>query len=141
MKLRRSRLWQPALRAVSGRAPRCILPEIMWFWAIKVPPQGSGEYGGFLCVPVEADASNRPAKAGLCVFDSEDDARRFIDQQESDPGYEPTPLEHHSITLIVDSEEVDTPERILYIGKYHDGEEIGVEPLSTEEFLRTIEEG
>jgi hypothetical protein len=114
----------------------------MWFFAIKVPPeQGSGEYGGFLCVPVEPDTPDQSTKVGLCVFNSEDDAQRFIDQQEPDSGYEPTPLEDHSIALIVDNEEVGTPECIFYVGEYRDGEEVGADPLSSDEFLRTIEEG
>ena len=114
----------------------------MWFWAIKVPPQqGSGEYGGFLCLPVEPGTSDQPTKAGLCVFDSEDGAQRFIDQQQPDSGYEPTPLEHHSIALIVDTEEVNTPECIFYMGEYNDGEEKGTPPLSTAEFLQAIDEG
>lgn len=114
----------------------------MWFWAIKVPPQqGTGEYGGFLCLPVESDASDQPTRAGLCVFDSEDGAQRFIDQQQPDSGYEPTPLEHHSIELIVDTEEVGTPDCIFYLGEYNDGEGKGTQPLSTAEFLQATDEG
>jgi len=92
-------------------------------------------------VPVEPDTPDQSTKVGLCVFNSEDDAQRFIDQQEPDSGYEPTPLEDHSIALIVDNEEVGTPECIFYVGEYRDGEEVGADPLSSDEFLRTIEEG
>lgn len=114
----------------------------MWFWAIKVPPQqGSGEYGGFLCLPVGSDASDQPTKAGLCVFDSEDGAQRFIAQQQPDSGYEPTPLEPHSIELIVDTGEVGTPDCIFYLGEYNDGGGHGAQPLSAAEFLQAIDEG
>lgn len=92
-------------------------------------------------MPVEPGAPDQSTKAGLCVFDSEDDAQRFIDQQEPDSGYEPTPLEDHSIALIVDNEEVGTPEWVFYIGEYRDSEELRAQPLSSDEFLRTIEEG
>ncbi len=92
-------------------------------------------------MPVELGAPDQPAKAGLCVFDGEDDARRFIDQQAPDSGYEPTPLEDHSIALIVDNEGVGTPERVFYIGEYRDGEEVRARPLSSDEFLRTVGEG
>lgn len=90
-------------------------------------------------MPVEPNTPGQPTKVGLCVFDSEDDAQRFIDQQEPDSGYEPTPLEGHSIALIVDNEEVGTPDCIVYIGEYRDGEEVRAEPLSSDEFLRTID--
>ncbi len=90
-----------------------------------------------MMVPPEEQV--RLAKSGLLVFDTEEDAQRFIDERHPGSGYEPAPLGHDAIADSVDSEREGTPDCIFYVGPYRTGDRMGA-PISTSQFLAAINE-
>ncbi len=118
----------------------CIRLTEVWFWVINVTwYEGSGEQTGVLSVMVPPDEQDQPTKSGLLVFDTEEDAQRFVDERHPGSGYKPTPLRHGSIVDTVNSEHEGTPDCIFYVSPYRTGDRMGA-PISTSQFLAAIDE-
>lgn len=88
---------------------------------------------------IPSDEQAQLAKSGMLVFNTEEDAQRFIDERHPGSGYEPTPLGHGAIVDTVDSEREGTPDCIFYVGPYRTGDQTGA-PISTSQFLAAIDE-
>lgn len=113
----------------------------MRFWVINGTwSEGSGEQTGVLSVMISPNEKAQLTKLGLLVFNTEEDAQRFIDERHPKLGYEPAPLKHGSIVGTVDSEREGTPDCIFYVGPYREGDDLGA-PISTSQFLAAIDEG
>ena len=120
---------------------RYVKIENMRLWVINATwSEGSEEQTGLLSVMVSPDEQARLTKLGLLVFDTEEDAQRFVDERHLGSGYEPAPLKHGSIVRTVDSEGEGTPDCILYLGPYQKGDRLGT-PISASQFLTAIDEG
>jgi hypothetical protein len=92
-----------------------------------------------LSVMIPPDEQAQLTKPGLLVFNTEEDAQRFIDERHPSSGYQPTPLRHGSIVETVDSEREATPDCIFYIGAYQKGDQMGA-PINASRFLAAIDE-
>lgn len=110
----------------------------MWFWVIRVFwDEGSGVEDGLLTVPLPSDEEDALWSSGLMVFNSQEEAQAYLDEEHPNSDYEPTPLRHTHIIQTVESDHEGTPDRILYRGGYTKGEKTGA-PITSEQFKAAL---
>jgi len=111
----------------------------MWFWVIRVFwKEGSEESDGLYSVPVPTDSEDVLSYDGLAVFNTEEEARTFIEERLVGVRREPTPLRPKHILKTVESDADGTPNRIFYLGGYRKGDQTGA-PLTSAQFRAAIE--